>query len=116
MVLFFGFSKTAFAAVSGNILTSSRKFIYGKTAVVRAALTFGHTCFKLQGIDLVNREHRRLISLMIVVSGDQRGAESAHDTCDIRTDGMTVRNFFETAQYGVVIEGAALYDDIASKF
>ena len=35
MVLFFGFSKTAFAAVSGNILTSARKFVYGKTAIVR---------------------------------------------------------------------------------
>ena len=49
-------------------------------------------------------------------SGDQRRTESTHDTCNIRSYGLTVCDLLETPEYCIIIEGTALYDDISAQF
>ncbi len=115
-VFVFGFAQAAFAAVAGNVLAASRKFVDGQPAVVGAAFAFGHTRLKLQIHDLLDTEHGSLITVLIVFSGDQGGAESAHDTGDIGSYGLTARYFLEASQHRVIVKGTALHDDIAAQF
>ena len=104
-------SQTSFTAVAGDILASAGKTVYGKTAVIGTALTFCHARFKLQGIDLVDVQHGGLITGAVIVTGDQGGSESSHDTGDIGTDSLAVRNFFKASQHGIIIKSAALNND-----
>ena len=83
----------------------------GQAAVIGAALAVSHFCGILQGIDLLDREHGCLLAF-IAVPGDQRGSECAHNAGDIRTNGLAVRNPLEAAQYGIVVEGPSLNNDM----
>ena len=86
----------------------------GQAAVIGAALAVSHFCGILQGIDLLDREHSCLLTL-VAVSGDQRGSECPHDAGDIRTNGLAVRNPLEAAQHGIVVEGSSLNNDMSAK-
>ena len=65
-VFLFGPPKPPLATVAGNVLTPTRKFIDGKTTVVGAPFTFGHTGLVLQPGDLFQIQHGSLISLFVV--------------------------------------------------
>ena len=52
----------------------------------------------------------------IPLAGDEGRAEGAHDAGDIRTDGFAVSDLLEAAEDGVIVKGAALYDDVVSEF
>ena len=65
-----------------------------------------------QIVDLVDGEHRGISAILITLSCDQGSTESTHDTGDIRADRLTVGDFFKASQYGIVVEGTALYDDM----
>ena len=106
---------TSFATVAGDELTAAGELVDGQAAVVGTALTFCHTGLKLQITDLLVIQHGGHIAVLIVLSGDQSGTESTHDTGDVGTDGLTVSNFFKAAQNGIVIECTALYHDIFTK-
>ena len=106
---------TAFATVAGDELTAAGEFVDGQTAVVGTALTFCHAGLELQVADLLIIQHGGHITVLVMLSGDQRCTESTHDTGDVGTDGLTACNFLKAAQNGIVIEGTALYHDIFTK-
>ena len=54
-------------------------------------------------------------SRLIAFPGDKGSAECTHNAGDIRTDNLTAGNFLKAAQDGVIVEGAALDDDVAPK-
>ena len=69
---------------------------------------------KCQCIDLVNGQHGGL-SFLITLPGNQGSTESTHDTGDIRTDRFAAGNLFKASEYGVIVEGTALYNDVLTK-
>ena len=48
-------------------------------------------------LDVLDGEHGRTLALCIALAGDESRAESAHDTRDVRTDGMAVRNLLKAS-------------------
>ena len=116
LVVGFFLSKSPLAAISGDKFSSAAEMINGQTAVVGTSFALRHGSGVFQRFDIFNGEHGRAFALYITFTGDQRGAESAHDPCDIRTDSLAVRDLLETAQDGIVVESAALYDNMASQF
>ena len=110
------FSKSAFTTVSGDEFPSAAEMTDRQTAVVRTAFALGQCCGIFQRLDLINGKHCGSLTFYITFPCDQRSAESAHDAGDIRTDGFTPRDLFKTAQYGVIVESTALYDDMISEF
>ena len=103
---------TAFATIAGDELTAAGELIDGQTAIVGTALTFCHTGLKLQVADLLIIQHGGHVTVLVMLSGDQCRTESTHDTGDVGTDGLTVRNFFKASKHRIVVEGTALYHDI----
>ena len=89
--------------------------IDGQAAVVGAASAGGQSCLKLEVFDLVEGEHSRLLSAGIALAGDQSCAEGAHNAGDVRTCDLSAGDGLHTAQNGVIIEGAALDDDISAQ-
>ena len=108
-------TNTAFATVAGDELTATGELVDGQTAVVGTTLTFCHTGLELQVADLLIIQHGGHITVLVMLSGDQRRTESAHDTGDVGTDGLATCNFLKAAQNGIVVEGTALYHDIFTK-
>ncbi len=110
MVLVFFLSKPAFAAVARNKAAPVGKQVDRQQAVVRAVLASGELCIDRKGIDLCDRKHGRSRPVLVAFPGDQRGAESPHNTGNIRPYSMDARDFFKTAQHGIVIKRTALHD------
>ena len=54
--------------------------------------------------------------LVIGIFADQAHAEGAHEAGNGRTDDVTAQQFFERAQYGVIIERTALDYDVSAQF
>ena len=106
---------SALASVSADKLTSSAEFVDGEPTVIGAASAVCHGGCIFQGIDLFNREHGSFFAFFITLPGDQSSAKGAHDSCNIRTDCMTVGNFFEASENRVIIKGSALYHNVFSK-
>ena len=106
---------TAFATIAGDELTAAGELIDGQTAVVGTTLTFCHTGLELQVADLLIIQHGGHVTVLVMLSGDQRCTESTHDTGDVGTDGLAVRNFFKASKHRIVVEGTALYHDIFTK-
>ena len=116
MVFIFFFSDSTFAAVAGDILASAGKFIDGKTAVIGTAFTVCHSRSVFQAVDFVNGQHGGFFVCCIAFPRNERGTESTHDTCNVRTDGFTISDFFKTSQDSIIVEGTTLNDDMTSKF
>ena len=53
---------------------------------------------------------------VIGILADQSHAESAHEAGDSRTDDVAAQKLFKGAQYGVIIERAALDHDMFAQF
>ena len=47
-----------------------------------------------------------------MLAGDQCGTEGPHDTGNVRTYGFTTGDTFEAAQYGIIVEGSTLYNNL----
>ena len=77
-----------FAAVARDIAAAVREAVDREQAVVIAALAAGKRRVKGQILDLFESEHRGLLTL-VIIPGDQGGAERAHDAGDIRTRRLT---------------------------
>ena len=103
---------TAFATIAGDELTAAGELIDGQTAVVGTTLTFRHAGLELEIADLLIIQHCGHITVFVMFSGDQSRTESTHDTGDVGTDGLAVRNFFKASKHRIVVEGTALYHDI----
>ena len=108
------FTKSAFAAVAGDVAASAGKFIDGQTAVVSTAVAFSHGSGIFQCLHLLFTQHGSLLAF-ITLSGDQCSTECAHDTGDIRTDHFAVGDLLKASKNSIVIESTALYHDILSK-
>ena len=50
-----------------------------------------------------------------MLTGNQCCTECAHDAGDVGTDRLTACDFFEAAQYSIIIEGTALNDDLTAQ-
>ena len=66
---------TAFATIAGDELTAAGEFVDGQTTVVGTALTFCHTGLELQVADLLIIQHGGHITVLVMLSGDQRRTE-----------------------------------------
>ena len=115
MVFVLFFADPTLAAVTAYELTSAAEFVDGKTAVIGTSMAVGHSCGIFQFIDLLNGKHGGFFAFLITLPGDKGSTKSTHNTGNIRTDGFTVCNTLEAAEYGIVIEGSTLYYDMASK-
>ena len=69
----------------------------GQTAGVRTSAAFRHGRGVFQRLDVLDGEHGRALALCVALAGDKRRSESAHDTRDVRTDGMAVRNLLKAS-------------------
>ena len=52
------------------------------------------------------------VAFLIALSCDEGSTEGAHDTGDIRTDGLAVGDLLKASENGVVVEGTALDNDV----
>ena len=104
MILVALFSDTALTAVAADKLTSAGEAVDGQTALIGAALAFGHGGRKGQRIDAVDRKHCCLISGMETLPRDKRRTEGTHDTGDVRADRLAVCDAFEAAQDGIIVK------------
>ena len=114
MVCVFLLSDSSLAAVSADVLAAAGEAVDGQAAVVRAALAVGALCGVLQCVDLVDGKHCGFPAFA-AIAGDQGGAEGTHDSGDVRADCFAVRNALKASEHCVVVEGTALYDDVAAK-
>ena len=108
------FTKSALAAVAGDVAASAGEFVDGQTAVVGTAVAFGHGSGIFQSFHLLFAQHGSLLTF-ITLSGDQCSTECSHDTGDIRTDYFAVGDLLKASENGIVIEGSSLYHDVFSK-
>ena len=90
--------------------------VNGQTAGIGTSAAFCHSRGVLHGFDIINGKHGSAFTVRISFSGDQSSSKSAHNTGNIRTDCLAVRNFFKTSQNGIIIESTALNDNMISKF
>ncbi len=128
VILIFLFADTTFAAVTGYVLSATGKLVDGQTAVVCTALALCHTCGKGQFVDLVNGKHCcfRLFGIkcfgslcflfMETFFCDQGSTESTHDTCNVRSDGLTACNDLKASENRIIIKSTALYHDLFAEF
>ena len=105
-------AQTPLAAVAGDELPASAEMIDGQAAGVRASAAFGHGRGVLHGPDVVDGEHGRPLAVRVAFAGDERRAESSHDACNVRADGVASCNLLEAAENRIVVEGTALHDDV----
>ena len=115
MILVFFFADAALAAVSADKLTAAAETVDGQTAVIGTSLAVCHGSGVLQAVDFLNGQHGGDATVLVSLPGDQGCSESAHDTGDVRTDRFAVGDLFKASQYGVIVEGSALYDDVFSQ-
>ena len=48
-------------------------------------------------------------------SGNEGGTEGTHNAGNVRSDRLTVGDFFKGAKHRIVVKGTALYHDVVSK-
>ena len=101
-------------AVAADILAAAGKTVDGQTAVIGTALAVGHPGGILQGVDLFNGQHGGLFALT-ALSGNKSRAESAHDACDVGTDGLAVGDPLKASEHRVVVESTALDHDVVAQ-
>ena len=103
---------TFFTAVAGDEPPAVAEFVDGHETVVRTAVAAGHGGGECQILDLLNGKHGADRALLVALPGDEGSAEGAHDTGDIRADGLAVGDLLKAAENGIIIEGTALDDNI----
>ena len=54
-------------------------------------------------------------AFLVTLPGDEGSTEGAHDTGDIRADGLAVGDLLKAAENRVVVEGSALDNDVLSE-
>lgn len=47
--------------------------------------------------------------------GNQGSTKSTHDAGDVRTNSLAAGNQFKASQYGIIVEGTALYNDFLTQ-
>ena len=87
----------------------------GQAAVVGAAAAGRQCGLEVEILDLVEGQHGGLLPAVPALAGDQGSAEGAHDAGDVGPGDLAAGDGLHAAQNGVVIEGAALDDDIFAK-
>ena len=65
--------------------------------------------------DVLDGQHGSASRLFEALPGDECCAEGAHYSCNIRADGLDTGNLLESPEYCIIIEGAALDDDVFSQ-
>ena len=105
----------ALAAVAGDEAGTVGKAIHGEQTVVGTALAAGDASFGMEGGQLFAREQRGAGG-GFVFFGDERRAERSHETGDVQTQHFAAETEFQGAKQGVVLEGAALRDDVFAEF
>ena len=90
-----------------------REFVDGQHAAVAATGAARGLRRILQLQNVRDGEHGRSLPRPAVAS-DQGRAERAHDACDIRAGGLDARDALKGAQHGLIVERAALHDDMAA--
>ena len=73
-----------------------------------------HTRCVFQVDDVIKGEHRCCFAC-ITVTGDQCSTKSTHDAGDVRTNSLAAGNQFKASQYGIIVEGTALYNDFLAQ-
>ena len=103
----------AFAAVAREILAAVREFLHRDQALVAAALAAVRARLHIEMLEFARREQRRLLAPRF--EREDGRAIRAHDACDVGTDDVAVQEFFHAAQHGIVVERAALHDDMVAE-
>ena len=84
----------------------------GQSAVVGAAPAGRKRRLKLEILNLLKGQHACLLPAVIALAGDQGRTEGTHDAGNVGTGDLTAGDGLHAAKNGVVVEGAALDDDI----
>ena len=101
------FSRTLFAAVSGDMPAATGEDVHGKHAVVGAAAAAAGPGGIGKVHNLFQRQHGSPLAV-VVASGNQRRTKGAHEPRNIRTDDLCPGNQFKGPQHRLIMEGAAL--------
>ena len=108
-------SGAAFTAIA-RYKTTAAEIIDGQQAVIRTLTATGQFRFIVKLLEFFRRNQRTGRMPIPLALRDERRAEGSHNTGDIRTNDLMACNFLKGPQYSVVIEGAALHDDLVSHF
>ena len=103
-----------FAAVAGDVPPAVGESADGQQAVIFAAAASGGLCGESQGGNSVKIQRGGGLAA-VAVTGDQRRSERTHQPGDIRTHRVHTGDALESAQYRLVIEGAALHHDVLAQ-
>ena len=105
------------AAVAGDELAAIGKGVDGQLAMVAAAaaLDADHLLCKLFQFLLVHHGRGGLIVFMALAQAVQSSAVSTHQTGNVRPDDLHAHLFFKGAKHSFIIEGTALYHDLAAQ-
>ena len=108
-------AETALTSVSGDEIASVAEVIDGQKTMVVTVRTpaHGRVVIKLQ--NLIHGKHAGRAGFIRPFSGNQRGAESAHNAGNIRTDCMAAGDSLEGTKNSVIIKCSALYDDLIAQ-
>ena len=104
-----------FTAVSGNVPAAAGEHIDGQHTVVGTASAADRFGGVGQIHDVLQRHHGSSLSL-IMVPGNECGAESTHETGNIGANYLGIRDGFKGAEHRLIVEGAALNHDMTSQF
>ncbi len=113
-----GLPESSFAAVAGDVPPSAGEKADGQHAVVRTALTACRASLPAQVKHLLKRQGARLVlacDVRIMLTGNQRRAERAHHTGNVRADDLNARELLKRAKHCLVVEGAALHDNVRTE-
>lgn len=113
VVLLFLASRTAFAAVACNVKALIGETADGQCAIVGAAAAAARRYLILEGFQLFRAKNRAEAVQAGMFSGNNRTAVGSHNTGNIRSDHSPASQQLKGPQYGFVIEGATLHNDIA---
>ncbi len=111
LVLVLFFADTALTTVAGYKLATAGETVNGQKTGVGTALTACHGGFKLEFADILWREQSGHNAL-VMLACNQGSTEGAHDAGNVRTDSLAAADSLKAAKNGIVIEGAALNNDV----
>ena len=107
-------AEAALTAVAGHMAPPAGELVHREQAVVLTAPASGRGCSVGEGDDVVETERRGLLPV-VTLPRDQSRAEGTHDTRNVRAGGLHARDLLKGAQHRLIIECAALDNDMAAE-
>ena len=107
----------ALAAVAREVLAAVRELLHRDQALVAAAAAAVGARRDREMVELIWRQQARLLraGFFCGLHREDGRTVGAHQARDIGADDVTVQEFLHAAQHGVVVECAALHDDVVAE-